>query len=49
MRISKLDRKWGALPVIAIFVALEQQIILVKPEVNPFRNGGDITDYILVR
>jgi len=29
-RISKLDRKWGALPVIANFVGLEQQIILVK-------------------
>jgi len=25
-----LDRKWGALPVIANFVALEQQIVLVK-------------------
>ena len=34
----------GALPVIANFVTLEQQIIWVKPEVNPFRNGGDITD-----
>jgi len=30
VRISKLDRKGGALPVVAIFVALEQQIILVK-------------------
>jgi len=30
LRISKLDRKWGALPVIANFVALEQQRILVK-------------------
>ena len=29
----------GALPVIANFVALEQQIILVKPEVNRYRNG----------
>jgi len=28
--ISKLDRKWDALPVIANVVALEQQIILVK-------------------
>jgi len=26
LRISKLDRKCGALPVIASFVALEQQI-----------------------
>ena len=35
----------GALPVIANFVALEQQRILVKTrEVNRFRNGGDITD-----
>ena len=30
IRISKLDRKCGALPVVAIFVALEQQIILMK-------------------
>jgi len=30
VRILKLDRKCGALPVVAIFVALEQQIILVK-------------------
>jgi len=30
VRISKLDRKCGALPVVASFVALEQQIILVK-------------------
>jgi len=30
VEISKLDRKWRALPVIANFVALEQQIILVK-------------------
>ena len=30
VRISKLDRKFGALPVVANFVALEQQIILVK-------------------
>jgi len=28
--ISKLDGKSGALPVVANFVALEQQIILVK-------------------
>ena len=28
--ISKLDRKCGALLVVANFVALEQQIILVK-------------------
>ena len=28
--ISKLDRKCGALPVVANFAALEQQIILVK-------------------
>jgi len=28
--ISKLDRKCGALPVVANFVAVEQQIILVK-------------------
>jgi len=34
----------GALPVIANFAALEQQIILVKTKVNRFRNGGDITD-----
>ena len=33
-----------ALPVIANFVALEQQRILVKPKVNRFRNGGDITN-----
>jgi len=39
--ISKLDRKCGALPVVVNFVALEQQIILVKTEVNRFRNGGD--------
>ena len=39
MRISKLDQKWGTLPVIANFVALEQQIILVKT-----RNDGDISD-----
>ena len=46
VRISKLDRKCGALPVVANFAALEQQIILVKtrPGVNRFRNGGDITD-----
>jgi len=30
VRNSKLDRKCGALPVVANFVALEQQIILVK-------------------
>jgi len=30
VRISKLDRKCGALPVVANFIALEQQIILVK-------------------
>jgi len=30
VRISKLDRKCRALPVVANFVALEQQIILVK-------------------
>ena len=30
VRISKLNRKCGALPVVANFVALEQQIILVK-------------------
>jgi len=30
VRISKLERKCGALPVVANFVALEQQIILVK-------------------
>ena len=30
VRISKLVRKCGALPVVANFVALEQQIILVK-------------------
>jgi len=29
VRISKFDRKCGALPVVAKFVALEQQIILV--------------------
>ena len=44
VRISKLDRKCRALPVVANFVALEQQRSLVKPEVNRFRNGGDITD-----
>ena len=35
-----------ALPVIASFVALEQQIIVVKTrsESVRFRNGGDITD-----
>ena len=30
VRISKLDRKCGALLFVANFVALEQQIILVK-------------------
>jgi len=30
VRISKLDRKCGSLPIVANFVALEQQIILVK-------------------
>jgi len=30
LRVSKLDWKYGALPVIANFVALEQQIFLVK-------------------
>ena len=30
LRISKLDWDWAALPVIANFVTLEQQIILVK-------------------
>jgi len=30
VRISKLDRRCGALPVVANFVALEQQIILMK-------------------
>ena len=30
VRISKLDRKSGVLPFVADFVALEQQIILVK-------------------
>ena len=30
LTISKLDRKRGALPVVANFVALEQQTILVK-------------------
>jgi len=32
VRISKLDRKCGTLPVVANFLALEQQIILVKTE-----------------
>ena len=44
VRFSKLDRKCGALPVVASFVALEQQRILVKTDVNRFRNGRDITD-----
>ena len=44
VRISKLDRKCGAFPVVANFIALEQKIILVKPEVNRFRSGRDITD-----
>jgi len=30
VRISKFDRNCGALPVVASFVLLEQQIILVK-------------------
>ena len=30
VRFSKLDRKCGALPVVASSVALEQQIVLVK-------------------
>ena len=30
VRISKLDRMCGVLPVVASFVVLEQQIILVK-------------------
>ena len=30
IRISKLDRKCGALPVVANFVALEQQRILME-------------------
>ena len=30
VRISKLDRKCGTLPVVSNFVALEQQIILMK-------------------
>jgi len=30
VRILKLDRKCGALPVVANFVALEQQTIIVK-------------------
>jgi len=30
VRISELDRNCGALPVVANFVALQQQIILVK-------------------
>jgi len=30
VRISKLDRKCGTLPVVAKFVALEPQIILMK-------------------
>ena len=30
VRISKFERKCGALPVVTIFVALEPQIILVK-------------------
>jgi len=38
-----------ALPVIANFVVLEQQRILVKPEANRFTIGGDITDKILMR
>ena len=34
----------GAFPVIANFVALEQQIILVKTRMDWFRNGGNISD-----
>ena len=30
VRISKLNRKCGALPVVANFIALEQETILVK-------------------
>jgi len=30
VRISKLDRMCGALPIVTSFVALEQQTILVK-------------------
>jgi len=44
VRISKLDRKCGALLVVANFVALEQQTILVKTRSESFRNGGDIND-----
>ena len=40
----KIGPEVRALPVIANFVALEQQRILVKPKVNRFRNGGDITN-----
>ena len=40
----EIGPKVGALTVIANFVALEQQIIVVKTRVNRFRNGGDITD-----
>ena len=36
----------GALLVIADVVALEQEIILVKPEVNRLRSGRDISDRI---
>jgi len=34
VRISKLDRKCGALLVVANFVALEQQIIWVKTRIE---------------
>jgi len=44
VRISTMDRKCGTLAVVAIFVALEQQITLVKTRSEWFRNGGDITD-----
>jgi len=49
VRISKLDRRCGALSVVANFVALEQLIIMVKTRGVRFRNGGDITDEILMR
>jgi len=35
VRISKLDQKCGAILVLANFVALEQQIILVKTRSEP--------------
>ena len=50
IRISKLDRKCGALPVVANFVAVEQQIILVKTRsVNRFRNCGDRLNFEALR